>query len=238
VLLALSSCFFGAQYLYLGRFEAGLPPGQAWTPALPPLAYLFGLVCVACGLAMLVRALASAAALFFGIVLIGGVVLVNFAHLPDVFSSGGPRTGAFEPLAIGSACLALSAVLSGNIALGRAARYLFGFSMCVFGAQHFLYTQFLATLIPPVVPARAELILMGGVAFIAAGIGMATNILARLACLLLGVMFLLFVPLAQVPAVLARSHEYAPWTSLFIPIALCGGAWIIAASQSTAVTAA
>jgi uncharacterized membrane protein len=224
-LFALAICFFGAQYLVIGRFVAGLAPGQEWTPALPPLAYIVGLACVVTGVALLVPRWSAQAALIFAIVLIAGVVLVNYAHLPDVFASGGPRTRAFEPLAMAAAAL----VLAGYDRLGR---YLFAFSMCVFGMQHFLYTEFIASLIPPSIPARPELIIMGGVAFIAAGIGIATNIRARLAGLLLGVMFLLFIPLAQVPAILARPHEIAPWTSLFVPIALCGGAWIIASARS------
>lgn len=233
---AASILLFGVQYLLYGHFSGGLFPAQDWTPSLPILAYLFGLVLIAASIALFVPNLAQRAALTLGIIVCAGVVVVNYTHIAAVVAHGVERTRAFEPLALGSAALVLAGVMTGSRSRARAldvtGRSLFGFSMCVFGVQHFLYTAYIATLIPSWVPAHVALVYTSGFGFIASGVAIITGIQARLGAMLLGVMMLLFILLVQVPPLVAKPSNGDLWTSLYVPLALCGSAWIIASTRN------
>lgn len=234
---AIAICGFGAQYLLYGHFARGLVPGQAWTPSMPPLAYLLGFVFVATGISLLRPRSARRAALAIGVILIAGAVIVNFAHLADVSAHGDIRTGAFETLAIGSAALGLASVLSTDRrtrALGQLGRYLFAFSLCVFGLQHFLSAPYIATLIPSWMPAHLALTYASGIGFIAAGVAIGANVQARLGASLLGLMFLVWVATLHVPLVVAQPHNGDLWTSLFVAIAMCGAGFIFAGAPVAA----
>jgi hypothetical protein len=67
-----------------------------------------------------------------------------------------------------------------------------------------------------------------GVAFFAAAIGIFTRMLARPAATMLGVMFFLFVVLLHIPRIIGNSSNGNEWTSGFVALAMCGGAWILA----------
>src|SRR5712671_8218307 len=101
-------------------------------------------------------------------------------------------------------------------------------SLVVFGVQHFIYGGFVATLVPAFMPGRLFWAYFVGVAFVAAAIGILTRMLARPAATMLGVMFFLFVVLLHIPRIIGNSSNGNEWTSGFVALAMCGGAWILA----------
>jgi uncharacterized membrane protein len=101
-------------------------------------------------------------------------------------------------------------------------------SLVVFGIQHFIYGGFVATLVPAFMPGRLFWAYFVGVAFIAAAIGILTRMLVRPAATMLGVMFFLFVTLLHIPRIIGKSSDGNEWTSGFVALAMCGGAWILA----------
>ena len=101
-------------------------------------------------------------------------------------------------------------------------------SLVVFGVQHFIYGGFVATLVPAFMPGRLFWAYFVGVAFFAAAIGIFTRMLARPAATMLGVMFFLFVVLLHIPRIIGNSSNENEWTSGFVALAMCGGAWILA----------
>jgi uncharacterized membrane protein len=101
-------------------------------------------------------------------------------------------------------------------------------SLVVFGVQHFIYGGFVATLVPAFMPGRLFWAYFVGVAFVAAAIGILTKMLARPAATMLGVMFFLFVVLLHIPRIVGNSSDGNEWTSGFVALAACGGAWILA----------
>jgi uncharacterized membrane protein YphA (DoxX/SURF4 family) len=103
-------------------------------------------------------------------------------------------------------------------------------SLVVFGVQHFIYGGFVATLVPAFMPGRLFWAYFVGVAFVAAAIGIFTRMLARPAATLLGVMFFLFVVLLHIPRIAGKSSDGNEWTSGFVALAMCGGAWILASA--------
>ena len=101
-------------------------------------------------------------------------------------------------------------------------------SLVVFGVQHFIYGGFVATLVPAFMPGRLFWAYFVGVAFFAAAIGIFTRMLARPAATMLGVMFFLFVVLLHIPRIIGNSSNGNEWTSGFVALAMCGGAWMLA----------
>lgn len=108
--------------------------------------------------------------------------------------------------------------------------YLFAASSVVFGIDHFLVLSFIASLVPSWIPGGLFWAYLTGTAFIAAGLGIAANWMARRAATLLGTMFLIWFLLLHAPRVVTapRSHDPHEWSRAFIALAMCGGSWICA----------
>jgi uncharacterized membrane protein YphA (DoxX/SURF4 family) len=153
------------------------------------------------------------------------LILLVF-HLPTplaILRDGIARTRALETLALG----ALALVLAG---LPLAGRLLFAFTIVVFGVQHFMYARFVAVVVPSWIPGPLAWAYLTGVAMIVAGVSLATGIQARLAAAWLGLMFLLWVVLLHVPRVAAHLRAENEWNSAAVALAMCGAAWILAAT--------
>jgi uncharacterized membrane protein len=102
----------------------------------------------------------------------------------------------------------------------------------IFGWQHFIYADYIATLIPAWMPARLFLAYFTGCAFITAGTAIITNIQARLSATLLGFMFLLWVVLLHGSRCAASPYNKDECTSLFVALALGGGSFVVALAMS------
>src|SRR5437660_6348331 len=103
-------------------------------------------------------------------------------------------------------------------------------SLVVFGVQHFIYGGFVATLVPAFMPGRLFWAYFVGVAFVAAAAGILNKLMARAAATMLGVMFFLFVLLLHTPRIIGSPSSGNEWTSGFVALAMCGGAWILASA--------
>jgi uncharacterized membrane protein len=101
-------------------------------------------------------------------------------------------------------------------------------SLLVFGVQHFIYGGFVSTLVPAFMPGRLFWAYFVGVAFFASAVGIAYKMMARAAATMLGVMFFLFVVLLHIPRIIGNSSNGNEWTSGFVALGMCGGAWILA----------
>jgi uncharacterized membrane protein YphA (DoxX/SURF4 family) len=104
--------------------------------------------------------------------------------------------------------------------------------MIVFGAQHFMYAAFIATLIPAWIPVHLFWVYLTGTGMIVAGLSIATGILAPLASIGLGIMFLLWFLLLHTPRVVAHPRNGDEWTSAFVALAVSGGSFLLASYAS------
>jgi uncharacterized membrane protein YphA (DoxX/SURF4 family) len=242
IFFAIPMLVFGFQYIGLGKYQGGLPPVPPWAPGGAVGAYLVGLVLIASGVSILSRKYARLSALVIGVLFLLCVLILHLPHFSAVLHNGNDRTRALEPLALSGAAFALAAIrpTGGSSPAGSSAdgqlilfgRLLFGLSMIVFGAQHFMYASFLATLVMAWLPAHLFWIYLTGTAMVAAGLAITTAIQARLAGILLGVMFLLWVLLLHAPRVFAAIHNQDESTSLFVALAFSGSSFIFAAALS------
>jgi uncharacterized membrane protein len=126
-------------------------------------------------------------------------------------------------------------VMTGDRAL-RAARVLFGAACVVYGAAHFAYATFTATMVPAWLPARTGVAYLTGAGHAAAGFGLLVGVLPRLAATLEAMMMCLFGVLVWLPSFFAQpAPEWAPsaqvqWSETFLTFLLAASAGIVAAS--------
>ena len=88
----------------------------------------------------------------------------------------------------------------------------------MFGIQHFIYADFVATLVPAWIPPQLFWAYFVGVAFIASAISIVMNIKLSLAMILLAIMFFIFLLCVNLPLVVANPQMEAPWTSAFVAL--------------------
>lgn len=207
LLFSLSVVASGIYQLVTGRWVNLVPVNPARLPP-PWQPYLFGVLFTLIGVGLVVRKTVSAAAitlsvlllvLFFGLglplalahastgyvwvdplmelALLGGVSLVA---VPRQGSPGGTVDRVFETVS-------------------RFTPWALGAFMAYCGFSHFPYAKYVASLIPPWIPAHMFWTYFAAIALIAGGIGVLVPRTARLAATLSGIMLLSWVFLVHIP---------------------------------------
>ena len=213
-------------------------PVLPFLPAIPWLAYLFGAVWVACGVALLSQRTERTAAMVLGSLLFGCALVLEMPKNAATMSSISLRTVVFEPLALASLAWLLPGRGATPSFVARGSRYLFALSLAIFGVDHFLALAFIATLLPGWIPWHVFWVAFFGVAFVAAGLSIGFNFLERWGAAGIGLMFGIWVLTLHLPRVLGlygipgAPRNPSEWSSLFIAIALWGGSWALAGAHS------
>lgn len=222
--------------LAYGTFDPGQPVPKSF-PARTALAYAAGVYMLVAGAAVEWRRTlawgAAALAAYYTLVVI---VLMNGHLLLKHYAEFGPYEGLAEQVAIAAGGLivyAASARIDAALAarLTRLGQLAFGASALVFGAAHFVYMNLTAPLVPKWLPPGQEFWgYATGVGHIAAGVAILTGVRARLAAILLTIMYASFTPLVHLPMLLAKPSSHWIWTENAVNLALIGVAWVVAAS--------
>lgn len=235
LILALTVATLGVENVLVARYGDGVVPVLPWLPAHHPFwPCLMGVVLVALAAGMLSKARGWVSAVSLGILLLAYLFVRQVwglvAHPLDV----SVRTGVFEVLSFAGAALALAGTLpSPSDALGKltgAGRFLFAFSMVVFGIDHFIVLDFIVTLVPAWIPGGGLFwACLTGAGLIAAGVSFATKWMAQWAGIFLAAMFFLWFVLLHAPRVAHEPGWHNPdeWSSAIIALAMCGGALIM-----------
>jgi uncharacterized membrane protein YphA (DoxX/SURF4 family) len=103
-------------------------------------------------------------------------------------------------------------------------RLFFAIPLALFGSEHFTITASIAGLVPRWIPWHTFWVYLTGVAFICAALSIATLIRARLAAALVGMTFLVFVLVMDMPGVLAKPGNRFFWALALRQLAFSGGA--------------
>ncbi len=221
--------------LIWGDFNSGQPVPKTF-PARTELAYAAAIFMLIAGAGIEWRKAtawaAAALTVYFAIIvvaLMGGRIILRNLGVYGAYS------GTAEQLAVAAGALIIWAS-SARIDDARAARFIrigqivFGICAVLFGGAHFAYMNLTAPLVPKWLPPSQEFWgYATGVFHIAGGLAIITNIQARLAAILLTVMYALFTPLALVPELLATPTFFA-WTENATNLMLIGVAWVVADS--------
>ncbi len=222
------------------QFHAIVIPAIPWIPAHPWLAYVTGAALVVAGLSILLNMQARAGALLFGGLFLGCDLILHVPRMVVVPQNWGLRGEVCEMLALSSAAFVLagtSARADGSAgrwdrAVTNIGRVLFGIAAVVFGVDHFLALNLIASLIPAWMPGHIFLASLTGAAMIAAGVSIVTKWKGGLGAFGLGMMFLLFVLSLHVPRVLAAPYSPDEWSSALIALGMCGASWICASAAA------
>lgn len=249
ILYAIAMVGFGMVCLVFVDFINSLQPVPATMPGQGFLAILVGAGLTLAGLAILADIKAKPAALAVVAMFALGILLL---HIPSAFTDPALLRSpwwirTFESLALGGAALILAG-LGCNPAREswlRAGRIAFGVSLPVFGILHFVYPTSVAMLVdaaPIPYPWPMFWAYLTGAGHFAAGVAIASGVMARLAAIIAGFMYASWALTLHLPRVLdnpvARSVEnpvgYAgdrqEFTSTLVCIAFWGAAWIVAGS--------
>ena len=219
---------------------ANFDPGQPVPKEFPErmtLVYAVAAFMFVAGAAILWRRTAAwgaaALAAYFALIV---VVLMYGRLLPAHYAEYGTYSGAAAQLAVAAGGLivyAATAPIDAALAarLTRIGQVTFGVCAVLFGGAHFFYMNLTAPLVPKVLPPSQEFWgYATGVFHIAGGLAILTGVQARLAAILLTVMYALFTPLVHEPMLLATPSNHFIWSENAINIVLTAIAWIVADS--------
>jgi uncharacterized membrane protein len=226
----------GLVCLAFGDFHPGQPMPKDF-PERTVLAYVVAAFMLVAGAAVeWRRATAWAAAAltaYFGFVVVilmnGRVLLAHYAEFLPYESIAIQLAITAGGLIVYAAHAKIDAALAARFT--RVGRMAFGICALIFGVAHFLYMDLTAPLVPKWLPPSQEFWgYATGVAHIAAGVAILTGVQARLAAILLTIMFASFTALVHVPMVLATPSNHWIWNENAVNIALIGAAWVVADS--------
>lgn len=244
------------QLIFRDFIPVTVPYWPEWIPWRPLWAWVFGAALVAAAGAILFNVRARTAAAMTGIVLARAVAailgfvllaLVAFDDVPSVMRSSPGNlavwTNTLKALALsGGAWVVAGSLEEGAVSLPRWLQWLekvmpigrafLPVMVIVFGVDHFVYSKYVAAVVPGWAPGGAMFwtYFVGG-ALIAAGVAMLVGIVPRLAALMLGIMIFLWVPMVHIPRAIADPHSGMgnELTSVFEALAFSGIAFVLAA---------
>ena len=200
--------------------------------------YIFGTILTLFGLSLLIPGVTRQSSFLLGVFLF---VILLFVHLPLILlnpSNPNDWTSLMEMACLSAGAFILSDVLlpldAPNEGLSRMvqaisqiARVVFSLALFGFGILHFMYADFIGTLIPDWLPARVFLAYFVGACFFAAGISILFRRITRPAMILLFVMFAVWVLILHAPRAFATPASEPEWTSMFNALAMAGIALFI-----------
>jgi uncharacterized membrane protein len=225
---------FGIANFLVGDFVAGRAP--VWPPGMPGQvgwAYLTGLVLIGAGVCIVTGRWAVRAALVAAALIGAWAFFRQIPHALLDAQLGGEWTNLGKALTFsgglvgvaGSFTLYSDDATEADIyrawlmrAVGRLA---LGAFLVVSGVQHFLFTPFVATLVPAWVPNPIFWTNLAGIALIAGGIGLVLAVTSRLAATLVGLMVLTWFFVLHIPRALAMNNQNE-WTAVIEALGVSG----------------
>jgi uncharacterized membrane protein YphA (DoxX/SURF4 family) len=226
---ALGAILLGAVGIWFHDFAMQWQPVPAGFPMRTPFAIVTGLLLILGGGETLSGKFARAGAILL-LTIYGLWVLI--LHVPLIVTKPtdlGTWNGVAEIVLMTAGAVALYAGSRGT--RGRLATVVClvtGFCALVFGATHFKYAQFTATMVPAWIPPNQIFWAYAtGVAHVAAGLSLVSGIRAQLGATLLAVMMAVFVVLVHIPRVYASPGEQLEWIMLGVALSLSGAAWLV-----------
>lgn len=117
-----------------------------------------------------------------------------------------------------------------NALTGSVARILYGLPFGIFGIFHFMNASAMAGMVP--IPGGVFWIYLTGLALLAASVSIIIEKYTRLACILLGVMLIIFVLSIHLPGIIGGEMQ-PNMSNLLKDLALAGGAWLLAGNYES-----
>jgi uncharacterized membrane protein len=196
-------------FFYPGFRPVILPIPPEATTQLNMLVYLTGAFLLGAGLLIAIGKWVRTTALLLALVLF---LFFACGHLPNrlthMINVLGAWTDALKLLALCGGALIVARAFPGNTNTGFMhalyktsflGRYFFGLMLLLFGIDHFLYTDFVKTLVPAWIPGALFWTYVAGIALMGAGLSFITNIKRKRVALLAGIMLFLWLIVLHIP---------------------------------------
>ena len=225
----LGAILLGAAGIWFHDFAMQWQPVPAGFPLRMQFAIVTGLLLILGGGETLSGRWAhGGAALLAGIYALWVLIL----HVPLIAMKPadlGTWNGVAEIVLMISGAIALYAGVRGM--RGRVANAVCiasGLCALVFGATHFKYVQFTATMVPAWIPPNQIFwAYLTGAGHVVAGLSLLSGFRAHWGATLLAVMMGAFVILVHIPRVYAAPGEQLEWIMLGVALSLSGAAWLV-----------
>lgn len=231
---------FGICGLIAADFTPIWQPVPTDIPARAVLAYLCTFVSLACGIGLLWRRTAAAAARWLLAYLLLWMLVFK---APGIFHAPLVEV-SYESCGETAVIVAGAWVLYASLATAwdkrrldfacgdrgqRAANFLFGLALVAFGLSHFAYAKQTAALVPAWLPWHFAWAYFFGCTYLAAGAAMLVGVYARLAAALSVVQMGLFTLLVWAPF-LMTGPSADQWSEFVVSWSLTASAWVVADS--------
>jgi len=241
VVFAVTLIGLGLLGLISGDFTQVWKPLPKWLPAHELMAYLSALICLGCGMGLLWRRTAVAAAR----VLLIYCVVLTLAFKARFIILAPTQEGSYQTCGENAVLVAAAWVLYAWFAADegrqhpafttgdtgvRIARVIYALAMIAFGLSHFAYLNLTAPLVPAWLPGHVGWAYFTGAAYLAAAVAMLTGVWARLAAVLSTVMMGGFTLLVWLPMAFAGTLSAFQWGEFVVSWALTAAAWVVADS--------
>jgi uncharacterized membrane protein len=241
------------QFIYADFRPVILPQWPSWIPWITVWAYLAGVALIIAGAIIIFSKNAGMTALVLGIAFL--LFFLAFHVTYQLFVSPysfhfGSWTDALKELAFSGGAFIIAASYPGQrLYTGKSfrtrlagifvpyGRIFFSIMMIVFGIDHFLYTEFVATLVPAWIPWHNLWTYFAAAALIGAGVCIMFKIKLKLIGLLLGIMLFIWFVILHIPRAIADPYidKGNEVTSVFEALAFSGIAFLIASMPKSKI---
>lgn len=226
-------------FFYAGFRPVILPVPPEATSQLSIIIYLTGAFLLITGLLIAIGKYVKPTALFLALVLF---LFFAFGHLPNRLTNMvtmlGAWTDALKLLALCGGALIIarafphntnSVFINGLYKTSFLGRYFFGLMLLIFGIDHFVYTDFVKTLVPVWIPGALFWTYVAGIALIGSGLSFIINFKRRTIALLTGSMLFLWLVLLHMPRAVTMDISKDPneIVSIFECLAFSGMAFLL-----------
>jgi uncharacterized membrane protein YphA (DoxX/SURF4 family) len=233
VLIAVAFIGLGVLQIANGELLAGRP--MPWPESMPgnyPIAIITGVLLIAAGVAAAARKI-PLLPLIAGVWILLWAASRNFYFILSHLDYGGTLTNTGKALTLGGAGLLIASVISPNKAgllkyTVVIERIFIGFFFFASGIQHFLFAEFVKTLVPAWIPGNLFWTYFAGIALCAAGLGLLTGIKAQLAALLAGWMVFAWLLVLHIPRAMGTGGNLNEWTAVCEATAVSGILFVLA----------
>ena len=240
---AIALLAWGIQHLILGDFLAGRAP--TWPAGLAGklfFSYSSGILLIISGLAIIMGQKAKLAAIGSGMMILLWAGIRNIFELLKTLDYGLILTTTNKALSIGFGDLLIASTIDVDKStnplqssidktvekLSHFAPFFIGFFLFASGVQHFLFVDFVTSLVPAWIPGAEFWTYFSAVALMAAGFALITGIQRKIAASLSGWMIFTWMIILHLPRALGVNGNSNEWTSVFEALAFSGLLFIIA----------